>query len=169
MNIRKNRPALAVASLAAGAALVLTACGDDSASDTAASVTSAVGSAAADASEAVDDQFTDLDDETAQDILRTAVNPDTPADEIPDVVDTSDPATQEAIVGYAQGSSRAGYAPDAYTVKNVEVDGDTATVTVGVNSPHAGQEIDIPLQYVKIDGDWKLSADAVDQLSSMAR
>lgn len=173
MNIRKNRPAVAIAGLAAAAALVLTACGDDdSAGDAADNATSVVGSAITEASEAVDggvDAVTGLSNSDAQDILRTAVNPDTPADEIPNVVDTSNPATQAAIVGYAEGSSRAGYTPDIYEVKDVEEDGDSATVSVAVDSPHAPAPIDVDLQYVKVDGDWKLSADAVEQLAGMAR
>ena len=164
-----RKPVVAVAALAAGAAIALTGCSSDSDDSTASSVASAAASATDQAKATVDG----LSNDKAQEILRTAVNPDTPADKISDVVDTSDPATQAAIIGYAKGSSAGGYTPDVYSVKSVapadEVDGDdTATVTVAVASPHTPEPIDITLTYVEVDGDWKLSGDAVTQLAGMS-
>lgn len=164
-----RKPVLAIAAAAAGAAIALTGCSSDSDESTTSAVASAATSATDQAKAAVDG----LTNDKAQEILRTAVNPDTPADDIANVVDTSNPATQPAIIGYAKGSSAAGYTPEVYSVKSVaagdQVDGnDSATVTVAVDSPHAPQPVDITLTYVEIDGNWKLSGDAVTQLAGMA-
>lgn len=174
-----RRPALTLLSVAAGAALLA---GCSSTSDTTDSVTSAASqatsavasaadgaaSAAASATDAAKAAVDGLNDEKAQTILRTAVNPDTPVDEVDAVVDVTDQATKTAIVGYAKGSAAAGYTPDVYTVKSVAAAGDDkATVTVAVKSPHAPQPVDIELTYVKVGGDWKLSADAVSTLAGM--
>ncbi|WP_234353772.1 DUF4878 domain-containing protein [Gordonia iterans] len=174
-----RRPMLAVVACAAGAALALTGCSD--AKDTAENAASAVTSAATDAASAVTSKTDEakatvqgLDDQKAQEILRTAVNPDTSGDEIDNVVDTSNPATKAAIQAYAKGSSAAGYTPDIYSVKRVaavdDVDGNKAAeATVAVKSPHVPDPVDITLTYVQIDGTWKLSADAVTQLAGMGR
>ena len=42
-----------------------------------------------------------------------------------------------------------------------------ATATVAVKSPHSSTPVDIQLGFVKVDGDWKLSGDAIQQLISM--
>lgn len=175
-----RKPLIAAATLAAGAALALTGCSSDDAANTAnsltsaaASATDAAGSAASSVSASAEAAVEGLDNAQAQTVLRTAVNPDTSADEIGTVVDVSTPGTEQAIIGFAKGSARAGYTPEVYTVKSVQaadkVDGnDTATVTVAVASPHTPQPVDITLTYVKVDGNWKLSGDAVTQLGAMS-
>ncbi|MEZ5210145.1 DUF4878 domain-containing protein [Gordonia sp. (in: high G+C Gram-positive bacteria)] len=170
--MQKNlrRPVLAVVTLAAGAAIALTGCSSDN-GDTAAKAGSAVSSATDAAKAAVDG----LDVAKAQEILRKAVDPNTPADQIDSVVDVTNPATKAAIIGYAKGSSAGGYTPDVYTVDSVaaadKVDGhDAAKVVITVKSPHSPAPIEMkdnPLVYVKVDGSWKLSGDAVTQLSSL--
>ncbi|UQE74414.1 DUF4878 domain-containing protein [Gordonia sp. PP30] len=171
--MQKNlrRPVLAVVTLAAGAAIALTGCSSDS-GDTAAKASSAATSATDSVKSAVEG----LDVAKAQEILRKAVDPATPADQIDSVVDVTNPATKAAIIGYAKGSAAGGYTPDVYTVSSVtgtdKVDGhDAAKVVITVKSPHAPQPVEMtdnPLVYVKVDGTWKLSGDAVTQLSSMA-
>ncbi|MFC0313930.1 DUF4878 domain-containing protein [Gordonia phosphorivorans] len=165
-----RKPVLAVTTLAAGAAIALTGCSSDSVD----SATSTVKSAAASATDQIKEAVDGLDDAQAQEILRTAVDPATPADQIDSVVDVTDPATKTAIIAYGKGSSAAGYTPDVYTVKSVEstdkIDGNSAaTVTVAVKSPHVPQPIDLTLTYVEVDGTWKLSGDAVTQLAGMGR
>ncbi len=174
-----RKPLIAAATLAAGAAIALTGCSSDDAEDAAnsatsaaASATDAAGSAASSAAASAEAAVEGLDTAQAQTILRTAVNPDTPADQISTVVDVSTPGTEQAIIGFAKGSAAAGYTPDVYTVKSVrataDVDGnDAATVTVAVKSPHTPDPIDIDLAYVEIDDTWVLTGDAVTQLAAM--
>ncbi|MFT4087141.1 MAG: DUF4878 domain-containing protein [Gordonia sp. (in: high G+C Gram-positive bacteria)] len=176
------RPTVAVAGLAAAAALVLGGCSSsdtDTATSKAKEATSAAAGKVEDATSVVTSAVDagkaaveGLANAKAQEILRKAVDPATPADQIATVVDTSKPGTEQAVIGYAKGSSAGGYTPDVYTVTHVEstddVDGHKAAkVTVSVKSPHAPQPVDIQLTYVKIDEDWKLSGDAVTQLASM--
>ena len=165
-----RKPVLAVAALAAGAAIALTGCSSDSTDD----ATSSIASAATSATDQVKAAVDGLDNAQAQDILRKAVDPATPAADIDSVVDAADPATTAALMGFAKGSSAAGYTPDVYTVTSVatadKVDGkDAATVNISVKSPHTPQPIDMPLVFVKVDGTWKLSSDAVTQLAAMGR
>lgn len=170
-----RRPVVAVAALAAGATLALSGCSSDS-NDTASAVSSAATaatSAVVSGTETASSSVDDLSTQQAQDILRKAVDANTPADQLSTVVDTSTPGTEQAISGFAKGSAAGGYTPDVYTVKSVteaeDVDGhDAAKVTVAVKSPHAPQPVDIELTYVEIDDTWKLSADAVSTLSGMA-
>ncbi|MEO9329777.1 MULTISPECIES: DUF4878 domain-containing protein [Gordonia] len=170
MKIRKSAAVVALA----GAALFATAaCSDssDSVDEATSKVSTAVASAASEVSTAVEDavdEVTGLSTSKAQEILRKAVDPATPAEEIDSVVDTSDPATKAAIIAFAKGSSAAGYTPDIYTVKEVKKDGDKAVATVEVKSPHAPAPVDINLTYVDADG-WKLSGDAVTQLASQGQ
>lgn len=164
MNVRKS---LAAALLATATLLVAAGCSDDT-SDTVSSAASdasaAVASAASDAKQAV----VGLSSDDAQVILRKAVDPATSSEEIEAVVDTTNPVTKGALIAYAKGSNMAGYTPEVYTVKEVKAEGDNkAIATVAVKSPHAPQPIDITLAYTKVDGDWKLSGDAVTQLTSM--
>ncbi|MGV9713840.1 DUF4878 domain-containing protein [Gordonia sp. NPDC003424] len=134
------------------------------ASAAAGSATEAAKSAASNATNAA----IGLTNEDAQAILRKAVDPATSQADLATVVDTTDPATLPAIQGYAKGSSAAGYTPDVYTVKSVKAQGmNNAEVTVAVKSPHAPEPIDMELSYVKVDGQWKLSGDAITQLASM--
>ncbi|MBM7277038.1 DUF4878 domain-containing protein [Gordonia rubripertincta] len=169
MKIRKSVAALA---LAGSALFVATACSSEDVDEATSKVSTAVESAASEVSTAAGDaidEVTGLSDSKAQDILRKAVDPATPADEIDTVVDTSDPATKAAVIAFAKGSSAAGYTPEVYTVKDVSKDGDKqAVATVSVASPHAPAPVDIKLTYVDADGGWKLSADAVTQLAGMA-
>ncbi len=163
MKVRKTLAALALA-----AAAVATAAGCSSSTDTVSEATSkastAIESAVGEATNAV----VGLQTSDAQVIIRKAVDPATGMDQIDTVVDTTNPATKAAIVAYAKGSNMAGYTPEVYTVKEVKADGtDKATVTVAVASPHSPQPVDLTLSYVKVDGTWKLSGDAVTQLSSM--
>ena len=171
MKIRKS---VAAITLAGAALLVATGCSESS--DTVDEVTSQVSTAVETgvskaetaASDAVD-EITGLSNSDAQEILRKAVNPDTPAEQIDEVVDVTNPATKAAIIAYATASSAAGYTPEAYEVKDVSEDGDKkAIATVSVKSPHAPAPIDIKLSYVDVDG-WKLSGDAVTQLAGMSR
>lgn len=174
MHKTMRRPALALLSVAAGAAL-LTGC--SSTTEKVSEATSAVASAAdnaASAATSVTDEakaaVAGLDATKAQEILRKAVDPATPADQISTVVDTTDPGTEMAIIGYAKGSSAGGYTPDVYTVKAVASDGEgKATATVAVASPHAPEPVDIQLSYVKVGDTWKLSGDAVKTLSGLSR
>ncbi|GAC56440.1 hypothetical protein GOHSU_06_00520 [Gordonia hirsuta DSM 44140 = NBRC 16056] len=168
-----RKPVLAAAALAAGAAIALTGCSSDDTKEAVSSAASSATEAASSAADSAQAAVQGLDVSKAQEIVRTAVDPDTPSDQIGDVVDVSTPGTEQAITGFAKGASRAGYTPDIFTVKSVKstdkVDGnDAATVTVAVASPHAPDPIDLDLVYVKVGDDWKLSADAVTQLSSMA-
>ncbi|WP_168703689.1 DUF4878 domain-containing protein [Gordonia paraffinivorans] len=170
MKIRKS---IAAVTLAGAALFVVTGCSDssDTVDSAASKVSTAVESAATAVSTAVEDavdEVTGLSTEKAQEILRKAVDANTPADEIDSVVDTSNPATKTAIIEYAKASNGFGYTPDIYTVKEVKKDGDKAVATVAVKSPHAPAPVDVQLTYVDADG-WKLSADAVTQLSSIAR
>ena len=174
MKLRKSVAAVVLA----GAAVFTTAgCSSDNATvnEATSKASEAVAGAASDASEAVagaasnaKNAIAGLSNDDAQEILRSAVDPATPSADVNKYVDTSNPVTEAAIVAYAKGSNAAGYTPDAYTVKTVEKTADdAATVTVAVKSPHAPEPIDIQLSYVKVDGTWKLSGDAVTQLSSM--
>lgn len=170
MKVRKSLAAFALA-----AAAVATAAGCSSSNDTVSDATNKASAAVESASAAVQSAVGDatnavvgLQTSDAQVIIRKAVDPATGMTDINTVVDTTNPATKAAIVAYAKGSNMAGYTPDVYTVKEVKANGtDKATVTVSVKSPHSPQPVDIPLTYVKVDGTWKLSGDAVTQLASM--
>lgn len=169
----KVRKSLAAALLASSAVLLAAGCSSDNntvtsatnkASEIAGSVTSAAKDAASNAKQAI----VGLDNAEAQNIFRKAVDPATSDADLEKVVDLSNPVTKAAIQGYAKGASAAGYGPEIYTVRSVQSDGDDkATVTVAVASPHAPQPIDMQFTYVKVNGDWKLSGDAITQLTSM--
>ncbi|MGV9827726.1 MULTISPECIES: DUF4878 domain-containing protein [unclassified Gordonia (in: high G+C Gram-positive bacteria)] len=155
-----------VAALMAGATVIAVAgCSDsDTVSDATSKASTAIASKASEAAAAV----AGLTNSDAQEILRKAVDPNTSATDLETVVDTTNPATKAAIIAYAKGSSMGGYTPDVYTVTSVKKTGDnTADATVEVKSPHTPQPVDITLGYVKVDDTWKLSGDAVTQLSSM--
>ncbi|NDK89694.1 DUF4878 domain-containing protein [Gordonia desulfuricans] len=164
MTLRKS---VAAALLAGAAVFSVAACSSDD-DTTSTTTTSASASASAEASTSGEAQATDLDVASAQTILRTALNPDTSSEQLDTVVDTSNPATKPALQAYNKGASAAGYGPEVYEVKTVKADGDKATVTVAVTSPHAPDHpVDLDLTYVNIDGTWKLSGSVVEQLSSM--
>ncbi|GAC66286.1 hypothetical protein [Gordonia soli] len=163
MKLRKSVAALAVA----GAA-VFVAAGCSSSTDSVDEVTSQASTAIESAADKVTDAVSGLDADGAQKTLRIAVDPNTTSEDLDKAVDTTNPVTKAALQGFAKASNAAGYTPEVYTVKEVKGDGDNkATATVAVKSPHAPQPVDIQLSYVKIDGDWKLSGDAVTQLGSM--
>ncbi|ATD71963.1 MULTISPECIES: DUF4878 domain-containing protein [Gordonia] len=172
MKIRKS---VAAITLAGAALFVATGCSDssDTVDEATSKVSTAVESAASEVSTAAGDaidQVTGLNESKAQDILRKAIDPATPAEEIDKVVDVSNPVTKTTVIAFAKGASAAGYTPDKFEVKDVAKDGDTkATATVAVTSPNSTAPVDIQLAYVKVDGDWKLSSDAVTQLASMAQ
>ncbi|MCF8586979.1 DUF4878 domain-containing protein [Gordonia liuliyuniae] len=151
-----RRPLVGVVALAAGAAIALTGCSSDD--DTAADSTATSSTSA--------EQSAELDNAQAQTILRTAVDPATPEADLDAIVEITNPGVKAALVGYAKGSSKAGYTPDIYTVKSVKVDGDKATAAVAVKSPHAPAPVDMDFAYVNVDGTWKLSATAVQDLAS---
>ncbi|MDJ0025650.1 DUF4878 domain-containing protein [Gordonia alkanivorans] len=171
MKIRKS---VAAITLAGAALFVATGCSDssDTVDEATSKVSTAVESAASEVSTAAGDavdEITGLNESKAQDILRKAIDPATPAEEIDEVVDVSNPVTKTTVIAFAKGASAAGYTPDKFEVKDVTEDGDKATATVAVQSPAAPQPVDIQLAYVKVDGDWKLSSDAVTQLASMGQ
>ncbi|MFM9377473.1 DUF4878 domain-containing protein [Gordonia sp. VNK21] len=172
MQKKLYRPTMGIVAVAAGAALVLTGCSDDNDSkdSTTSAATSAVTSGAtdtstADASDA--DDSSSLSQGDAQKILDEATNPDTSDDDLAEVADVSAPGTKEALSAYAKAMKAAGY---THTVKSVAADGaDKATVTVNIADPsHPERAADVPLAFVKVDGDWKLAGDAITQLSAMA-
>lgn len=163
MKVRKSAVA---ALLASSAMLAVAGCSSDSdtVSDATSKASAAVAGAASEAKEAVVGLKTD----EAQDILRKAVDPATTPDDLDKIVDTSNPISKGALQAYAKASNAAGYTPEVYTVTDVKGEGDKkAIATVALKSPHAPQPIDIKLTFVKVDGDWKLSGDAVTQLASM--
>ncbi|WP_238423500.1 DUF4878 domain-containing protein [Gordonia sp. 'Campus'] len=170
MKIRKS---VAAITLAGAALFVVTGCSEstDTVDEATSAVSTAVETAVSEvetaASDAVD-EVTGLSKDDAQETLRKAIDPDTPANEIGEVVDLSNPATQPAAIAFAKGATAAGYTPEAFSVTEVAEDGDDkATATVAVKSPHAPAPVDIQLAFVKVDGDWKLSGDAINQLISM--
>ncbi|MFT3716982.1 MAG: DUF4878 domain-containing protein [Gordonia sp. (in: high G+C Gram-positive bacteria)] len=171
--MQKNlrRPVYAVAALAAGAAVALTGC--SSTNDTADKATSAVASAADQATSAVASATSQaqaavegLDNATAQQIFRAAVDPNTPADQLGRYVDVEGDAL-DGLANFNKGAAQGGYTPEVYTVKSVAADGaDKATVTVSVASPHAPAPVDMPFEFVNKNGSWLLSSDAVTALMS---
>ncbi|MFE0750415.1 DUF4878 domain-containing protein [Gordonia sp. NPDC058843] len=170
MKIRKS---VAAVTLAGAALFVATGCSEstDTVDEATSVVSTAVESAASQvetaASDAVD-EVTGLDNDDATETLRQAIDPNTSAEEIDQVVDVTNPATKPAAIAFAKGASAAGYTPDAFTVTKVTENGDDkATATVAVKSPHSSTPVDIQLAFVKVDGDWKLSGDAINQLISM--
>ncbi|GAA1479905.1 hypothetical protein GCM10009624_03450 [Gordonia sinesedis] len=170
----KLRKSVAAAALAGAAVFVVAGCsGDNTVGDATSKVSAAAESAAdkagsaADRAEAAIDGLSNSD---AQNIIRTAVNPATPSADLDKVVDTTNPMTKAAIQGFAKVAEPAGYGPDAYTVSSVKKNGDNkADVTVAVKSPHAPAPVDLTLSYVKVDGNWKLSGDAINQLTAMGQ
>lgn len=169
MKIRKS---VAAVTLAGAALFVATGCSEstDTVDEATSAVSTAVESAASQvetaASDAVD-EVTGLSNDDAQETLRQAIDPNTSSEELDQVIDVTNPATKPAAMAFAKGASAAGYTPDAFSVKEVTDDGDKATATVAVKSPHSSTPVDIQLGFVKVDGDWKLSGDAIQQLISM--
>ncbi|GAA4680519.1 DUF4878 domain-containing protein [Gordonia humi] len=161
-----RRPLVGVVALAAGATIALTGCSSDDNDSSADASTSTTTSASTGADQSGADQSAELSNAQAQDILRKAVDPATPEADLDGIVEITNPGVKAALIGYAQGSSKAGYTPDIYTVKSVKADGEKATATVAVASPHAPAPVDMDFEYVQVDGTWKLSAAAVEALAS---
>ncbi|MGO3326359.1 DUF4878 domain-containing protein [Gordonia sp. (in: high G+C Gram-positive bacteria)] len=166
-----RRPLVGVVALAAGAAIALTGCSsdDDTSADSTASASTSAEATSASADQSTGEsagESAELSNAQAQDILRKAVDPATPEADLDGIVEITNPGVKAALVGYAKGSSKAGYTPDIYTVKSVKVDGEKATATVAVKSPHAPAPVDMDFAYVNVDGTWKLSAKAVEDLAS---
>ncbi|MFW0788922.1 DUF4878 domain-containing protein [Gordonia sp. CPCC 205333] len=163
MNLRKTAAAAAIV----GAAVFgVAACSNsEEASDTTGTTPSVVTDSSTTSAAAAELSAAD-----AQVTLRKAIDPKTSSADLDAVVDTTNSGTKAALQLFAKGASMGGYTPEIFTVKSVAADGaDKAVATVSVASPHAPQPVDIKLTYVKTDdGAWKLSADAVTQLSSMA-
>ncbi|GAB05154.1 DUF4878 domain-containing protein [Gordonia amarae] len=173
MRIRQSAAAVAIAG---AVVLGIGACSDD-ADDTSTSASTsqaadasapASGSAPADESGA-ETPASELTSESAQQILRVAVDAKSSKEDVEKVVDTTIPGTVMMVQAYAKASNAAGYTPDIYTVKSVAVTGDKAEATIAVKSPHAPMPVDVKLNYAKIDGQWKLSSDAVKMLASFGQ
>ncbi|HCS56042.1 MAG TPA: hypothetical protein DIW80_01010 [Gordonia polyisoprenivorans] len=164
----KLRKSVAAAALAGAAVFTVAACSssDDNASTTTASTSAATNaeSSAVESSGSDAPAPADLDNAAAQAILDKALNPDTSSTDLDAVVDTSSPLTKPAIQAFAKGSKQMGY---TYKVTKVSGDGnDAALVTFDVGGAHSASGLQ--MKFVKVDGSWKLSGDAVTFLQSMA-
>ncbi|MGC4933558.1 hypothetical protein ACLQ3C_07730 [Gordonia sp. DT30] len=168
----KLRKSVAAAALAGAAVLTAAACSNDdnssatTASTTTAATTTAAGteSSAADTSGSAAPAPADLNAAAAQAILDKALNPDTSSADLDSVVDTGNPLTKPAIQAFAKGSTHMGY---TYKVTKVAADGnDAALVTFDVGGPHSAAGLQ--MKFVKVDGNWKLSGDAVTFLQSFS-
>ncbi|MGB3605221.1 MAG: hypothetical protein WBA38_16915 [Gordonia sp. (in: high G+C Gram-positive bacteria)] len=161
-----RRPAAAIAAIAAAGAM-LTAC---SSSDDSADASNAVNTSASASVDASTATVEGLDAAAAQTIIRTAVDGNTPIDELSTVADTSTPGSAEALSVFAKAAAPAGYTPDAFTVTSVKADGENKAIAVtSIKSPHVPQPIEMDLAMVKQDGQWKLAGAAVTTLTSMMR
>lgn len=168
-----RRP-LAAAAIAGAAVLGVAACSDDDSSSatsttTAVSQTVSESDATTPTSDSDTDTLSELTEQSAQTILRTAVSDETSADDLKKVVDSGNPAVIGTLQAFAKASNADGYTPEVYTVSKVSVSGDTATATVAVKSPHAPMPVDVELTYAKVDGSWKLSSEAINMLTSFAQ
>lgn len=163
MNIRSKRfrPAVAFGAIAVGAAIALTGCSssDDSSS------------ASASKSQESEQNQSSLTTDQAQQILRTALNPDTPVSELPNLVDLSGEENADAAAGGIHASAElftaAGYTPDKFTVDSIEATDDTkATATVTVDVPGHGP-YSTSMAFVKVNDTWKVTNAALTDLRSM--
>ena len=169
----KLRKSVAAAALAAAALFVVAGCSEETTENAKNAASSAVdnaGSKVTSAAQSISSEVANavpgLRKSDAQSILDKATNPNTPADELDSVVDTTDPATKTTLQTFAKSASGAGY---TFTVDDVSKAGeDKATVKIAVKSPHIPMPQGAPmdLTYVKVDGDWKLSAEAVNALAA---
>ena len=171
----KLRKPLAAAVIAGAVVLGVAACSDDDPSTSTGSSTAATSQTAAESDssapsgDADGTAVSELTDQNAQQILRTAVSDSTSAEDLKKVVDTTNPAALTTLQMFAKASNAAGYTPEVYTVSGVSVTGDKATAKVAVKGPHAPMPVDVDLTFAKVDGSWKLSSEAVNILSSFAR
>ncbi|ACY22913.1 hypothetical protein Gbro_3729 [Gordonia bronchialis DSM 43247] len=169
----KLRKSIGAAALAAAALFVVAGCSEEStenaknaASSAVENAGSKVTSAAQSISSKVAQEVAGLSKSDAQGILDKATNPDTSDADLEKVVDTSNPATKTTLKAFATAAKGAGY---TFTVNEVSADGtDKANVKIAVKSPHIPMPDGAPmtLGYVKVGGDWKLSAAAVDALAA---
>jgi hypothetical protein len=171
MNIRKS---VAAASLFGLAVFGVAACSDDDSSDSAATTSSAVAetstpsSSTAGSSTAGSDTASALEVTEAQTTLRAVLSPDTDPAESATLVDSTDPGIGMQLSGLARGFTAAGYTPDKFTVTTVTADGaDSATVNVEVASPHTPAPVAMPVTFVNVGGQWKLSSNSIADLASM--
>lgn len=171
----KLRKSVAAAALACAALFVVAGCSEEqteNAKNAASSAVDSAGSKITSAAQSVSSQVANavpgLRVADAQTILDKATNPNTPADELDSVVDTSNPATKTTLQEFSRAAAGDGY---TFTVKDVSSAGDNkATVKIAVKSPHIPMPDGAPLDltYVKIGGDWKLSAESVNALAAQA-
>ncbi len=169
----KLRKSIAAATLAGTALFVLVGCTEEdqqAAKNAASSAVDQAGSKVTSVAQSVSSQVADavigLRVSDAQNILDKATNPNTSAADLATVVDTSNPANVPTMQAFAKSASAAGY---TFTVKNVSKDGDNqAKVDIAVKSPHIPMPDGAPmtLTYVKVDGTWKLSTEAVNALAA---
>lgn len=166
MNIRKS---VAAASLFGLAVFGVAACSDDSSSDSAATTSSAVAETSTPSSStAGSDTASALEVTEAQTTLRAVLSPDTDPAESATLVDSTDPGIGMQLSGLARGFTAAGYTPDKFTVTTVTADGaDSATVNVEVASPHTPAPVAMPVTFVNVGGQWKLSSNSIADLASM--
>ncbi|MFT4126205.1 MAG: hypothetical protein QM662_08245 [Gordonia sp. (in: high G+C Gram-positive bacteria)] len=168
MNIRTS---VATALIAGAAVFGVAACGDDAdTANTSTTNTSATAPASGTGTAGASSEApapADLSVEQARTILRAAVNPETSDADLDTYVDTSNAAAKPALKAFVEHAAPHGYGPDAFAVTSVAADGaDKATVHATITSPHdpSHTAIPLPLSFVKVDGTWKLSFDAVNAI-----
>lgn len=165
MNIRKS---VAGAALIGLAVFGVAACGDDSDSDSSSSTTSAAAAESSAAESTAAEAATTLEVADAQTTLRTVLTPETDPAESAKLVDSTDPSIGMQLSGLSRGFTAAGYTPDKFTVTTVTADGaDKATANVEVASPHTPEPVAMPISFVNVDGQWKLSSTSIADLASM--
>ncbi len=161
MQVRRIGAGIAIAAVAV---FGVAACGEES-KDGAASSSASASTSAGHGEHA----GAELTKEAAQDVLRKAVDPATPADQVAGLV-AGPPEVATALVGWAKGASRGGYTPDVFTVTEVTPTGDgKAKATVSIKSPHTPAPITLPLDYEHADGVWKLTSAAATSLAAQGR
>ena len=165
MNFRKSVAGIALVGLAV---FGVAACSDDSESESASTTSAATTSqSSADTSGATESGST-LESSTAQEILRTVLTPETAPTDSAKLVDSTDPSIGAQLAGLSRGFTAAGYTPDKFTVTTVTVNGENkATANVEVASPHTPQPVAMPIDYVYVDGTWKLAGSSITNLVSM--
>ena len=112
-----------------------------------------------------------LDVAHAQQVLRAALNPDTPVSQIPGLVDLSHESDPDGAARSVHASAAlfasAGYTPDKFTADAIEtLTGATrATVTFTIDGPHASTQTDV--DFVKASGAWKVTYESLQGLAGM--
>lgn len=160
----KFRSAIAALALASVALVGVAACSDDKKDDNSSAATTSVMSGASETAES--SASTDLTLDEATELIRTVLDPKTSVADKGNAID-SPVGMGTAAEGVATGFTQAGYTPDLFTATKVEGTGDNkATATINVKGPHA--TADMSVNYVKVDGTWKLSADVLAALQQAA-